>query len=90
MVTHRITYLFYVGPIPDGLELDHLCRVRACCNPDHLEAVTRLVNVRRGNAVKTRVVRPHGTVNRYQQRCRCDLCREAWNTYKRQLRAVQL
>ena len=37
-----------VGPIPDGCELDHLCRNRACCNPDHLEPVTHLENVRRG------------------------------------------
>lgn len=32
------------GPIPEGLEIDHLCRVKQCCNPDHLEAVTRTVN----------------------------------------------
>jgi HNH endonuclease len=37
------------GPVPAGLELDHLCRVPACIRPDHLEAVTRAVNVRRGD-----------------------------------------
>lgn len=36
------------GPVPDGMELDHLCRVRPCVNPDHLEPVTRATNVRRG------------------------------------------
>jgi hypothetical protein len=36
------------GPVPDGLELDHLCHVRACVNPDHLEPVTRSENQRRG------------------------------------------
>lgn len=36
------------GPVPDGLQLDHLCRVRSCCNPDHLEPVTCQVNLRRG------------------------------------------
>lgn len=37
------------GPVPDGLELDHLCRVPACCNPEHLEAVTHAENMRRGD-----------------------------------------
>jgi hypothetical protein len=40
------------GPVPDGLELDHLCRTPACCNPDHLEAVTPTENKRRGRATK--------------------------------------
>ena len=40
------------GPVPDGLELDHLCRNRWCCNPDHLEPVTRTENVRRGDKTK--------------------------------------
>ncbi len=47
---HRIAYLTLVGPIPDGLDLDHLCRNRACWNPAHLEPVTRQVNVVRGIA----------------------------------------
>lgn len=41
---HRVTYEVMVGPIPDGLEIDHLCRVKVCCNPEHLEPVTRSVN----------------------------------------------
>lgn len=45
---HRITYQLLVGPVPDGLQLDHLCRVRHCINPAHLEAVTRSENVARG------------------------------------------
>lgn len=45
---HRVAYELLVGPIPDGLDLDHLCRVRACVNPDHLEPVTRSENNRRG------------------------------------------
>lgn len=46
--THRITYERTVGPIPDGHQIDHLCRNRACCNPDHLEPVTPGENTRRG------------------------------------------
>jgi hypothetical protein len=46
--THRISYELFVGAIPEGLSIDHLCRVRACCNPEHLEAVTHAVNVGRG------------------------------------------
>lgn len=45
---HRVAYEVLVGPIPDGLQLDHLCRVRACCNPEHLEPVTHRVNTLRG------------------------------------------
>ena len=47
---HRRVYCLLVGEIPDGLELDHLCRNRACCNPDHLEPVPHPENVRRGEA----------------------------------------
>lgn len=46
--THRVTYRYFVGEIPSGLDLDHLCRNRACCNPWHVEPVTRLVNTSRG------------------------------------------
>ncbi|MEU8920374.1 HNH endonuclease [Kitasatospora sp. NPDC048545] len=44
---HRASYAEFVGPIPDDLVLDHLCSVRHCFNPEHLEAVTIQVNVRR-------------------------------------------
>jgi hypothetical protein len=45
---HRLVYELLKGPIPAGLQLDHLCRVRACINPDHLEAVTCKQNIQRG------------------------------------------
>ena len=48
-LAHRAAYLMFRGPIPVGLELDHLCRVRPCVNPAHLEPVTRRENLRRGD-----------------------------------------
>ena len=46
---HRHVYQALVGPLTDGVQqLDHLCRIRHCVNPDHLEPVTPLENVRRG------------------------------------------
>ena len=45
---HRFAYELLVGPIPKGLVIDHLCRVRHCVNIDHLEVVTQRVNILRG------------------------------------------
>lgn len=50
MYAHRAAYMAFWGPIPEGLQLDHLCRNRSCCNPDHLEPVTPAENSRRGLA----------------------------------------
>lgn len=50
-IAHRVVYTDVVGAIPEGLELDHLCRVRACVNPAHLEPVTHRVNVLRGKGI---------------------------------------
>lgn len=44
---HRAAYEILVGPIPSGYQIDHLCRVPRCCNPQHLEAVTPQENRRR-------------------------------------------
>jgi hypothetical protein len=64
--SHRLSFELHKGPIPDGLHIDHLCRVRACCNPEHLDAVTCKVNVHRSpiapaalNALKTHCGRGH-------------------------------
>lgn len=50
---HRLSYECYKEKIPEGLVIDHLCRVRNCVNPEHLEPVTISENTRRGNAYKT-------------------------------------
>lgn len=49
---HRVAWEKVNGPIPSGLVIDHLCRVRACVNVLHLEVVTRAVNTARGNAAR--------------------------------------
>ena len=65
VVAHRAAYQLCVGDIPHGLQLDHLCRNRACVNPDHLEPVTAQVNTLRStalpaiNALKTHCPRGH-------------------------------
>lgn len=59
-LTHRVAYSLLVGPIGVGLEVDHLCRNKRCCNPGHLEAVTRLENQRRTEtASKTHCTHGH-------------------------------
>lgn len=65
ILAHRWAYEALVGPIPEGLTVDHLCRVRRCVNPYHLEAVSATENVMRGeslpaqNARKTHCKRGH-------------------------------
>lgn len=51
-LAHIVSYEKNYGPVPEGLQLDHLCRVSSCIRPDHLEAVTGAVNTRRGNCAK--------------------------------------
>lgn len=57
---HRLMYEIFIGPIPPDTEIDHLCRNPSCINPEHLEAVTHLENVRRGEkAQRTHCIHGH-------------------------------
>lgn len=49
---HVVAWESINGPVPNGLQLDHLCRVRSCVNPEHLEPVTGIENLRRGRVAK--------------------------------------
>lgn len=97
--THRVAYMLLVGPIPEGLEIDHLCGERNCFNPAHLEAVTHAENVRRGRSgevnsaresAKTHCKRghPYDEANTYlapgSPHRQCRTCRrEVYNPRKR-------
>lgn len=61
IAAHRWSYEYHVGPIPNGLEIDHLCRNRLCVNPEHLEPVTSQENISRshGNGSKTHCPQGH-------------------------------
>jgi len=56
---HRVYWELTVGPIPNGMELDHLCMNKGCVNPAHLEPVSHAINVRRAKAVTTACPQGH-------------------------------
>lgn len=97
-VVHRIMYENFVGPIPEGLEIDHLCKVPRCINPDHLEVVSHQENMRRrfgnkdgycmkGHKFIVRSIRPNGTVVHDCPQCKRDNSRKRWATKKEAIMA---
>jgi hypothetical protein len=84
-LVHRFMYEHFVGPVPEGSELDHLCRNRACANFEHLEAVPHKVNMLRGagvgsaNAAKTHCLRGHDLSPRPNGRRQCLICKKDQN-----------
>lgn len=92
---HRWAYESLVGPIPDGLVLDHLCRTPACVNPAHLEPVTQRENLLRGDTLPAAQARrshckhghPYVESNLRYRRDGSRQCRECDRTYCREQRA---
>lgn len=93
---HRVSYTVNVSPIPLGLQLDHLCRVRECVAPDHLEPVAHRVNILRGetvtarNAAATRCPKGHqyDAANTYHNPSGSRTCRACHRDWARAYRAA--
>lgn len=91
-LAHRVAYEAFIGPIPSGLELDHLCRNRRCVRPDHLEAVTHRENLLRGETItaaqvsRTHCPRGHGydPENTYIGKNGSRSCRTCHRDYQRE------
>jgi hypothetical protein len=86
---HRLSYEAFVGPIPGDLTLDHLCRVRRCVNPEHLEPVTGRENTLRGESFAARYAKqtrckhgheytPENTIRRYDGGRGCRICQRRY------------
>ena len=59
-LAHRFSWEYFIGPIPDGMQIDHLCRVRNCVNPYHLEVVSCKQNIQRGLVTRSKRYCPKG------------------------------
>lgn len=87
VLAHRWSYQHFIGEIADAMVIDHLCRVRCCVNPEHMEVVTRGENVRRGDAPahiarrnraceRGHALTPENTIGR--AKARCWTCHHEW------------
>ena len=86
---HQAAYALHVGSVPDGLELDHLCRVRCCVNPRHLEPVTRQTNLLRGvrKTLVTTCKNGHPFDGRNARQRLCSTCRREYSrAYKKRIK----
>lgn len=104
-LVHRVMYTLAIGPIPDGLTIDHVkergCTSRACCNLGHLEPVTRKINILRGDTFQARHAAqthclnghefsPENTYIEASGSRRCRECKRALNrAYKARQRALK-
>lgn len=96
---HRFAYECLIGKIPDGLQIDHLCRNRKCVNPYHLEPVTTRENLLRGETIAARNARKKycakghllagNNLVRYNLKEGRRACRLCYNEYMRRYRVLQ-
>lgn len=98
LLAHRVAYGLFVGAIPEELELDHLCRVRSCVNPAHLEPVTRRVNLLRSPITQTSINasathcpqgHPYDAKNTWRERDGHRRCRQCCNANVRRWKQRQ-
>lgn len=92
-LVHRASYEHFVGTIPDGFTLDHLCETKRCIRPQHLEPVTRAENTRRKYIREGRCKAGHemteaNTVRRAGGNIRCRACRDAYQTEYRNRKKI--
>lgn len=73
---HRVSYEYFKEPIPEDLVIDHLCKVKCCVNPDHLEPVTDKINILRGN----------GIASQNSKRLNCSNCNSEFTVDKKGMR----
>jgi hypothetical protein len=74
---HRVAYESMHGNVPAGMELDHLCKNRACVNPSHMEPVTHIENVKRGNANYKKHFTHCVNGHPLNQKRKCNICQAA-------------
>ncbi len=87
---HRVSYSTFVGDIPKGLEIDHLCKVKLCLNPRHLEAVTHSENLLRADLKTAVCKRGHERSQDNMRRSRraCRICENMMQRRRRNSGAV--
>ena len=80
---HRVAYQLFVGPIPEGYHVDHMCKNKACVRPDHLQVLTHFESTRQAQGDKTHCPRGHeySEINTYRHRDgsrQCKTCHIEW------------